>query len=314
MTASRPVVVTTASILLLSCMLASVVLLRRVDQMRTAATLQEVLYITSPKMLKRLSLGYEGLMADIYWTRAVQYFGTKHYNYANRYDLLAPLLELTTALDPHLIVAYQFGGNFLAPAPPNGAGMPEKAIQLMEYGIHNNPDDWHLYYQLGFIYYLDKKDYANAAEAFQRGTRVPNTHPYLKVLAAQMAQHAGEIQTARMLWVTTYQTTKDRLIRANAVAHLRALQVDDDVSVLQHAVTLYGQKTGHLPASISAMVAAGVLWRIPVDPDGHTYKLMPDGRIEVRSPEDFPFVEKGLPPGYTPPPPKLNALAEKLGN
>ena len=42
MTASRPVVVITASILLLSCMLASVVLVRRVDQMRTAATLEEV--------------------------------------------------------------------------------------------------------------------------------------------------------------------------------------------------------------------------------------------------------------------------------
>jgi tetratricopeptide (TPR) repeat protein len=306
MIASRRAVAITASIVLLISMLASIVLLRRVEQMRTTATLEEVLYITSPKMLKRLSLGYEGLMADIYWTRAVQYFGGRHAAYIDRYDLLAPLLQLTTALDPHLIVAYQFGGNFLAPAPPNGAGMPEKAIQLVEYGIRNNPDDWHLYYQLGFIYYLDKRDYANATDAFQRGTRVPNTHPYLKVLAANMAQHAGEIQTARMLWITTYQTTQDKLIRANAVAHLRALQVDEDVTMLQQAVTRYGQKTGQLPPSISAMVAAGVLSRIPVDPDGHAYKLMPDGRIEVRNPENFPFVEKGLPPGYVPPPPKLS--------
>jgi tetratricopeptide (TPR) repeat protein len=306
MTASRRRITITASVLLLACMLASVLLLSRMDQMRTTATLDEVLYITSQKMLKRLSLGYEGLMADIYWTRAVQYFGRKRAGYANHYDLLAPLLELTTALDPHLLVAYQFGGNFLAPAPPNGAGMPEKAIHLMEYGIRNNPDDWHLYYQLGFIYYLDKKDYASAETAFERGTRVPNTHPFLKVLAAQMAQHAGELQTARMLWVTTYQTAQEKQIRANAVAHLRALQVDEDVTTLQDAVTRYGQKTGHLPPSIAAMVASGLLARIPVDPDGHTYKLLPDGRIEVRNPEDFPFVEKGLPPGYTPPPPKLN--------
>jgi hypothetical protein len=58
--------------------------------------------------------------------QVVQYFGRKHASYAERFDLLAPLLEITTALDPHLIVAYQFGANFLAPAPPNGAGMPEK--------------------------------------------------------------------------------------------------------------------------------------------------------------------------------------------
>jgi hypothetical protein len=304
MTASRRPIVVTASVLLVTCMLASVVLLRRVDQMRTTATLDDVLFISSPKLLKRLSLGYEGLMADIYWTRAVQYFGRKHAAQSRHYDSLARLLELTTALDPHLIVAYQFGGNFLAPRPPNGAGMPEKAIQLMEYGIRNNPDDWHLYYQLGFIYYLDKKDYASAADAFERGTKVPNSHPFLKALAAQMAQHAGELETARMLWVTTYQTTQDKQIRANAVEHLRALQVDEDVTHLQSAVSQYVQKTGHQPPNFSAMIEAGVLPRIPVDPAGHTYKLMPDGRIEVRMPEEFPFVEKGLPPGYTSPQPK----------
>ena len=307
MTASRSHVTIVASVLLVFCMLASVVLQRRVDQLRTSATLEEVLYVTSPKLLKHLSLGYEGLLADIYWTRAVQYFGRKLESGSSRFDLLAPLLEITTALDPQLIVAYQFGGNFLAPMPPNGAGMPGMAIQLMEFGIRNNPDDWHLYYQLGFIYYTDKKDYASAAAAFERGSKVPNAHPFLKILAAQMAQHAGEVETARMLWVTTYQTTQDKLIRANAVEHLRALQVDETVTALQERVNQYQEKTGHLPASFSAMVAAGYLSGVPVDPDGHPYVLMADGSIELRVPDDFPFVEKGLPAGYTPARPKLDA-------
>ena len=57
----------------------SVLLLRRVDQLRTGATLEEVLYVSSPKLLKRASLGYSGLLADIYWTRAVQYYGGKQH-------------------------------------------------------------------------------------------------------------------------------------------------------------------------------------------------------------------------------------------
>src|SRR5580658_1480469 len=129
-----------AGTLLALCMLTSVLLLRQVDRLRSGATLQEVLYISSPKALKRLSLGYDGLMADIYWTRAVQYFGSKHFAGSQHYDLLAPLLEITTTLDPHLIVAYEFGANFLAPKPPNGAGQPERAIELSEFGIRNNPD------------------------------------------------------------------------------------------------------------------------------------------------------------------------------
>ena len=293
-----------ASLLLIVCMAASILILRRLEKIRTGATLEEVLYITSPKVLKGMSLGYDGLLADIYWTRAVQYFGNRHVERASHYKLLAPLLEITTTLDPRLVVAYQFGANFLAPEPPNGAGMPDKAIQLIDFGIQNNPDDWHLYYELGFIYYMEKKDYASAAEAFGHGSKVPNAHPFLKVLAAEMARHAGDIQMARALWTATYQTTQDKQIRANAVAHLRALQVDEEVTVLEQIVGQYHQKTGRSPSTLSDLVAGGVLRQLPRDPTGRPYKLMPDGRVEVEVPDDIPFIEKGTPPGYKPPPPK----------
>src|SRR6266571_3666719 len=128
------------SVLLIACIAGSVLLLRDLDRLRSHATLEEVLYISSPQALKRLSLGYDGLLADIYWTRAVQYYGNKHHDGARRFDLLAPLLEITTALDPQLLVAYEYGANFLAPKPPNGAGMPERAIALEEFGIRNNPN------------------------------------------------------------------------------------------------------------------------------------------------------------------------------
>src|SRR4029077_18589150 len=120
MRASRQVTLV-FSLLLAGCVAASVPLLRRLDQIRAGAALQEVLYISSPKALKKMSLGYDGLLADIYWTRAVQYFGGKHHEGAQHFDLLAPLLEITTTLDPHLLVAYEYGANFLAPKGPNGA-------------------------------------------------------------------------------------------------------------------------------------------------------------------------------------------------
>ena len=303
MNRSRTVTIT-ASILLIACLAGSTFFLSRVDRLRSGATLEEVLFVSSPKMVKHLSLGYEGLLADIYWTRAVQYFGGRHAERASHYHLLAPLLAITTTLDPHLVVAYQFGANFLSPKPPNGAGMPDKAIELVEYGIRNNPDDWKLYYELGFVYYMDMKDYGRAAEAFERGSKVPNAHPFLKVLAAQMAQHAGDTQMARALWTTTYESSQDKQIRGNAIAHLRAIQVEDDVTKLQELVAQYGQKTGQLPRSMSDLVTARLLQAIPEDPTGRPYKLTPQGRVEVQVPDDIPFIEKGAPPGYEPPQPK----------
>src|ERR1700678_950928 len=128
-----------ASACLVLSFAASSFVLHRTDQLRPQATLDEVLFLSSPKGIKSASLGYDGLMACIYWTRAVQYFGYRHYYDATSYALLAPLLEITTYLDPNLAVAYGFGSSFLSPKPPFGAGQPERAIELMEYGIQNNP-------------------------------------------------------------------------------------------------------------------------------------------------------------------------------
>jgi tetratricopeptide (TPR) repeat protein len=291
-----------ASACLILSLAASSFVLHRADQLRPLAAPDEALFLSSPKMIKRVSLGYNGLMACIYWTRAVQYFGYRHHYFATSYNLLAPLLEITAHLDPHLMVAYEFGTSYLAPEPPHGAGEPEQAIELVEYGIQTNPDNWRLYYDLGFVYYMELHDYKKAAETFERGSHIPKAHPFLKVMAAQMAQHAGEYQTAEMLWSATYQTAQDAQIKANALEHLRALRVDEDIQHLQEAVTRFGERTGRLPASMAELVSAENMAGTPVDPDGHPYKLTPEGRVEIRVPDDFPFVTRGLPPGYKPVP------------
>ncbi len=295
-----------AGSLLVLCLAASVLTLHRLDELRSHATLEEVLYVSSPQALKRISLGYSGLLADIYWTRAVQYFGSKHVQGAEDYKLLAPLLEITTTLDPKLLVAYEFGSNFLTAKPPQGAGMPDEAVALVKQGIRSNPNEWHLYYDLGFIYYLDLKDYRNAADAFARGSRLPDAHPFLKLMAALAAQKGGEAQMARMLWTTTFETTTNKDIKANAAAHLRALQVDDDVTNLEALQARYRDKTGHFAASFSELESAGMLRGSPRDPLGAPYKLAAEGKVEVTDPDDLPFIEKGLSIGYIPPPkPKI---------
>lgn len=282
---------------LVVCLAAAVVTATRADRARPAATLEAVLYIPSPAMLKRMSLGYTGLLADIYWTRAVQYFGARHVVLSRHYELLAPLLNITTQLDPQLTAAYEFGSVFLTQPPPNGAGDPDAAIKLVQYGIQHNPGDWRLYYNLGFIYSLEKKDYLAAAQAFDQGSRVPNAHPFLKLLAARMAERGGDVETARLLWTTTYETSKDPQIKANAISHLRALQVDEVVPKLEEVVGQYTSRTGHAPENWAELVRAGYLPGVPLDPVGHPYKLTSGGQVEVAVPDDLPFITKGLPPG-----------------
>ncbi len=305
MTSQKRITVVAATCLLIS-MFACVVLLQNIDRIRPGDIVDDAVYISSPKLVKRASLGFDGLMACIYWTRTVQYFGHRHFNRERSYNELAPLLEITAALDPHLLPAYQFGASFLAPAPPNGAGQPERAVRLMQYGIEHNPDNWRLYYDLGFVYYTELHDFKKAGEVFAQGSRIPGAHPFLKILAADMAEHAQDYDTARMLWSAAYESSQETNIRQNALEHLRAIQVDEDVTNLQNAVTRFVQANGRIPTSLWEVVNAEHLRGIPLDPDGNPYELSLNGQVLVANPDDFPFVTHGLPPDYKPGVPKFH--------
>ncbi len=88
-----------------------------------------------------MSLGYDSLLADLYWTRAVQYYGSRAGFADAKFGLLWPLLDIATTLDPKLIVAYRFGAIFLSEPPPAGAGRTDLAIELVKRGIAENPDE-----------------------------------------------------------------------------------------------------------------------------------------------------------------------------
>src|SRR4029077_12800229 len=75
---------------------------------------QDELVLRSAPLLRLMSLEYAPLLADLYWTRTVQYYGSKNTRRDHQLDLLWPLLDITTTLGPNLIPAYRFGSTFLA--------------------------------------------------------------------------------------------------------------------------------------------------------------------------------------------------------
>ena len=285
-----------AALLLAALFAASVFSLKKVETLRgKEATLEEVLYLPSAKTLKHMSLGYTGLLADVYWTRAVQYFGARLTQHrSTRYALLAPLLQITTDLDPHLIVAYQDGSLFLSQEQPYGAGQPDKAVALLEKGIRNNPQYWRLYFTLGFVHYLDRHDPKAAQKAFATGANVPGALPWMRVMAARMAENAQDMETAVALWQGIYESSKDKMVRNTAVKHLDSLHAEADIAELNRRIELYQKKTGALPEKWLDLVRAGLLPGIPVDPTGAPYELKHDGSIAVHDPGQFPFLGQFL--------------------
>ena len=246
-----------------------------------AAEAGEVLYWGSGESLRHLSLGYEGLLADIYWTRAVQYYGRERLTKSGRFDLLGPLLQITTTLDPQLIVAYRFGAVFLAESPPSGAGQPLQALQLLRRGIVANPDYWRFWEDLGFVYYWDLQDYAAASRAFRIGSERPGAQVWLRTLAAAVAAKGGERETAQVLWSEIYRHADNDQIRRSAQDHLAALAAREDLGRLNSLLVRYRERFGQPARAFSEIVAAGLLPRVPVDPSGVPYVINSAGHAAL---------------------------------
>jgi hypothetical protein len=266
---------------------------RQIDLQRAALHQErDDLVLRSGKLLKAMSLEYAPLMADLYWTRVVQYYGDKRERHDPNLELLWPLLDLTTTLDPNLIVAYRFGSTFLSESPPRGAGHPELGIELLERGIRSNPGYWRFYEDLGFIYYFELKDFAKASAAFTEGSKYPDSQIWMKIMAAKIAAEGESLTTSVFLWNEVYQSTKDPQIKKNALVHLQLLKVQQDCKQLDALADEFAKRTGHRPERISELVQAKLLPRVPADPLGYPYVFGPDGKAALNL--DSPLLEQQL--------------------
>jgi hypothetical protein len=244
---------------------------------RTDAAL---LYVRSGAAVQRLALGFDALASDVYWIRAIQHYGGDRLKPGPRqYELLQPLLDLTTTLDPYFTVAYRFGAIFLSEAPPGGPGRPDQAIALLRKGAAAQPHKWQYLHDIAFVHYWHRQDPVAAATWFQRAAELPGAPNWLLPLAATMVT-AGDRSTGKMLWQQILQSNEAWLKRT-AERRLLQLKALDQVDELQVVVDRAGLPAGSR-LTWENLVSRGVLPGIPLDPTGAVYGLDPgSGRVTI---------------------------------
>jgi tetratricopeptide (TPR) repeat protein len=238
---------------------------------------QQILYVSSPAVMTRMALSYDALVADLYWIRAIQHYGGTRLSARpaseKRYELLYPLLDLTTSLDTHFSIAYRFGAFFLSEKKPGGAGRPDLAIRLLEKAMAANPDRWEYPHDIGFVHYR-QGDYKMAAQWFQRASEIPGATNWLKPLAAVTLATGGDTHSSRLLWSNLLGSEAEWLRRT---AQHRLLQLDaiEQIAELERLTADYERRYGDPPAAWDDMIDAGMLRGVPVDPGGRPYVLNP---------------------------------------
>lgn len=242
---------------------------RRLGGLRAHSAL---LYLWSGDQVRMMAPGLESLAADIYWLRVVQYFGGQRaYAKEKRFDLLKPLIDITTTLDPRLEIAYRYGAIFLSEAVPTGAGRPEEGVAVMERGCRANPRSWRLHQDLGFFYFVYLKDAAKAAEVLTNARRIPGAPYWLEAMAAQLLGQSGDRATARRMWQAMYDQSEEGPIRANAETNLRVIDAADGADRIQGLVVRFAEANGRRPLSLAELQQAGILHGSAKDPSGTPY-------------------------------------------
>src|SRR3954447_1594107 len=267
---------------------------------------EDTLYVTSGSTLRRLTTGYQALAADLYWIRAIQYYGGVKLRLdktgaattqpgegaPSDYALLYPMLDLTTTLDPHFNIAYRFGAIFLAEPRPGGAGRPDLAIKLLEKGLAARPNKWEYMQDIGFVHYWWRHDYESAASWFDKASKVDGAPWFLRSLAATTLAEGGDRQSSRTMWQAIRESAEIDWLRNDAERRLMQLDAADFIDQVQADVKR--ARTAGVPVgSWQDLIRAGAIRGIPVDPMHTPLELGADGVVQL-SPKSplFPLPEE----------------------
>ena len=235
----------------------------------------DVLYFRAGSAVPRMALGFDAILADVYWIRSIQHFGgTKRAASGDKsYRLLYPLLDLTTTLDPHFTVAYRFGAIFLSESYPAGPGRTDQAIALLERGLAADPKRWQYAQDAGFVHYWWLHDYKTAAAWFDRASRIEGAPWWLRSMAATTLAEGGDRQSSRRLWQQLYETSDDEWVKNNAELKLSQLEALDQIDALAALVRRYTEQFGRPPDSWGTLVSMRWLGGVPLDPSGTPFEL-----------------------------------------
>jgi len=260
---------------------------------------EEQLYLTGT-MAKRISLGFNGLAADWYWMRSLQYVGRKIIDVPDNVPidnlaqlnlkLLAPLIDTSTTLDPEFIEPYQYAAVVL-PA----VDLPE-AIRLTRKGIAANPNAWRLYQHLGYIYW-QQRDFQAAGEAYDQGSKLPGAPPWMVAMKAKMANEGGGRELAREIYGRLYEQAENAKVKE--MARKRLLQLDslDQRDGLRKVLAAYKTRVGRCPSSWKEVEPLLRALRVevdstgaPLDPTGTAYVMVSDGcDLDVDPKSEVPY-------------------------
>lgn len=267
---------------------------RAIDARRSdnqAQFAEESLYVSAPTA-KRLTLAFNGLAADWYWMRSLQYVGGKIVAYQDSHEgrmdfgtlgslnlkLLPQLLTISTTLDPQFMAPYEYGAMILPEIDSN------QAVGLLSYGIKQNPSTWRLYHYLGYIHW-QRREYEKASDVYGVGAKLPGAPPWMAAMSARLKADGGSRDAAREMYRRLSEGSGDQSVKEMVVKQLLRLDSLDERDAIRRVLTDFKEISGRCASSWREVAVPLRTARLridartgePLDPSDTPYQLIKNG-------------------------------------
>jgi tetratricopeptide (TPR) repeat protein len=229
-------------------------------------------------VIKALSADQYQFLSHVISLECLFYFGTlvEQRGPAPDWNRLYEALFTASRLDPYNMDAYYFAQAILI----WDARMPERAIELLEYGFAHRIWDWYLPFFLSFDYAFVLKDYAKAGAFMAKAARLNPQAAWFSTLAARYFYEDGRTALALAYLEEMIAGASNEAIRRHLA--IRALAFERILEI-EEATAAYRERFHRLPGALDDLVRTGALQSIPEDPYGGSFYLDQQGRVRTTS-------------------------------
>lgn len=232
--------------------------------------------VLPPELQRALSLDHRGMVANYQMLRLMSFYGDRQLTQsgmdADDWRYLESLFDVITNLDPQFKDAYLLGHSLFF----YDANNVDAAIRLMEKGVQSRPNDWQMHFFLGASYMLGKQDNPTASIHLRKAALLPGCPDFVAPLASRLSYYAGKTETSILFLKGVLLQTGDPVVRNKLEVRMKALEA---VLVIEKAVRTFYKDKEHFPKQVGELLSSGYLERLPEEPYGGEWRVLPNGRI-----------------------------------